>query len=108
MLHAPTNETKQQSNQARTKAPPLPEREVHPRLGASAPPAWAVGAGSGLRLSSPVVQRRQQVARLHSTYGNQAVLRMCDRSLAAGSTPAAQAGGGALQAKLTMSQPGDA
>jgi len=67
-----------------------------------------VGAGSGLRLSSPVVQRRQQVARLHSTYGNLAVLRMLDRSLAADSTPAAQTGGGALQAKPTMNQPGDA
>jgi Domain of unknown function (DUF4157) len=108
MLHAPTDETKQKSDPGKTNAPALLERELHPRLGASAPTAWALRAGSGVPPSSPVVQRRQQVAYLHRMYGNLAVLRMLDRSLAAGSTLAAQLGGGALQTKLTINQPGDA
>ena len=105
MLHGPTS-NKQQSNGANTNAPPHPEQGLHPRT--SVESACELGAVGGLGLGSPLIYRRQQLARLHSTYGNQAVLRMFDRSRAAGGTPASQVEGVALQAKLTLSQPGDA
>ena len=104
LLHAPTS-NKQQSNRANTNAPPHPEQGLRPRtLVESACESGAVG---GLGLGSPLIYRRQQLARLHSTYGNQAVLRMFDRSRAAGGTPASQVEGVALQAKLAINQPGD-
>ena len=67
MFHAPTSETKQQSYRART--------EVQPGHA----PMYA----------------QQPLAQMHSTYGNQAVLRMLSKS-----TPT-------IQSKLTVNQPGD-
>ena len=66
---------------------------MHPQLGTSAS-AWAMGAGSGLPFRSAVAQRRQPLARLQRTYGNQAVLRMLR--------------GQSIQPKLAISEPGDA
>lgn len=67
MFHAPTSETKQQSDSPRTQLQP----------------GYAPMRG------------RQQLAHLHSTYGNQAVLRMLSRTAPA------------MQTKLTVNRPGD-
>ena len=108
MLHAPTSESKQQSDQTRTPERPEHERELHPRLGASAKRPRAAGAGAGLPLPSAVAQLYQQSAKSQSTYGNQALLRMLDRSRLEQSTAGLRAAGGVLQAKLFINEPGDA
>src|SRR5690348_497447 len=76
MFHAVTSETKQQNGNTRTQSP------------------WAdfsapVPMGPG---SAPT---RNQLARLHSTYGNQAVLRMLTQPVPA------------IQTKLAVNKPGD-
>src|SRR5215471_5693694 len=79
MLQAPTSESKQQSDQTRTPERPEQERELHPRLGVSAMPAWAAAAGrrsphlGGVRTSRGWFW-------LQTLHGNQAVLRFLERS----------------------------
>lgn len=68
MLHAPASETRQQNAGPRTE----------------------------LRQGCVPMRVHQPLARLHNTYGNQAVLRMLSQSAAP-----------AVQAKLTINQPGD-
>jgi hypothetical protein len=74
----------------------MPEqtRELSPLASAWAGTAWGGAAGGGPppRANNVI---RQQVARLHSVYGNQAILRML-----AHPTPV-------IQTKLTVNQPGD-
>jgi len=76
MLHAaPTSETKTDTTQGKTPVVPQFERELHPRSHGSAglySPGGISGAASG---ASPNAQRHQTLAGMHSTYGNQAVLR---------------------------------
>ena len=79
MLHATTTQTKQQNESRRPQVGPAPEREAHPRLGKSVAQPWAVGASGDFALPQ-ITDRRQQFSRLHAAYGNQAVLRMLDRS----------------------------
>ncbi len=71
MLHAPTSETK--TAQSKTPVAPQPERELHPHLLSSVglySPSGMSSAASGTS------QRHQTLAGMHSTHGNQAVLRM--------------------------------
>jgi hypothetical protein len=98
MLHAPTSENKTGTEASRTQAEPVMERErqVHP-LGL----AWPVRQGllrGGEAAGTPFAQYRGELTRMQQTYGNQAVLRMRERS-----QPAAFP----IQAKLTISQPDD-
>lgn len=90
MLHAPATETKQQGDAARNQ--PEPQRELHPRLTVSAALPASAAAIRGLPIRSPAAQRHQHLVALHTTYGNQAVLRMLERS-----RPAASAAGPVLQ-----------
>jgi hypothetical protein len=91
MFHAPTTESKQQNDSTRSQSMPERTRELSPRVpatmgpvlsSASAPPPANHGMPKAL-------------ARLHSAYGNQAVLRMV--------SPQASM----IQIKLTVNQPGD-
>jgi hypothetical protein len=71
----------------------IPQRGLHPRAGT--PPAYAMmqsdrPGGSGTE------QHRSPLATLHKSIGNQAVLRMLNRSAPT------------IQAKLAVNQPGDA
>src|SRR5713226_1800710 len=80
MLQAPTTETK--TTQSKSQLAPQPERELHPHS------FGAVGAYSVVSASSPQVQRRQTLAGMQSTYGNQAVLRMLHSPLQVARMPA--------------------
>jgi hypothetical protein len=94
MFHAPIIEAKPPNNVSRNQVMPQPRRELSPFVSAAGP-AW-LGAASGptpLRLHSG--GPRQELARLHSVYGNQAVLRTLS---------GAPSG---FQAKLAVNQPGD-
>lgn len=82
MFHAPTTESKQQNESTRSQSTPEPVRERSASVPGEAKPSWPYTS-------------RQQVARLHSTFGNQAVLRMLSRAPAS------------VQTKLTVNQPGD-
>src|SRR5690242_2764541 len=77
MFHTLSTETKQRSDSTRTQAQQNPDFSAHASMAAS---------------SAPV---RSQLARLHSTYGNQAVLRMLSQSAPA------------IQTKLAVNKPGD-
>jgi hypothetical protein len=94
MFHAPATEAKQQNDPSRSQAMPEPRRELSPLVPASAGHAWSGAAGGG---APPGANNgiRQPFAALHSTFGNQAVLRMlsCPTSV--------------IQTKLTVNQPGD-
>jgi hypothetical protein len=93
MFRAAANESKQHSNSARFSLKSDPARELSPLVPAAIGPAWSDAAGLGA--ASPPVAPLRQVFRLHSMYGNQAVLRML--------SPQASM----IQAKLTVNQPGD-
>lgn len=94
MFHSLTTETKRQNDPTRSQAIPERERKLSPHVSTDAGPAWArVGSGgvpSGTNHGIP-----QPLARLHATYGNQAVLRMLSPQAAM------------IQTKLTVNQPGD-
>jgi len=77
MLHAaPTSETKTDTAQSKTQVVPQPERELHPRL-LSPAGLYSQGEMSGVASgASPDAQRRQALAGMQNTHGNQAVLRM--------------------------------
>ena len=76
MLHAPTSETKADTAQSKTQVVPQPERELHPHLLNSAGPYSSSGMSGTASGASPDVQRRQALAGMQRTHGNQAVLRM--------------------------------
>lgn len=108
MLHAPTGENKLTRDAAQAPAAMEPERILHPRYGQHWPHhPNASGVGGELKLPSAPAQVRRQVAHLHSAYGNQAVLRMLDSSRLAKHPTPSHISGDRLQAKLTISQPGD-
>lgn len=92
MLHAPTNGTKRRSDQSSTHSVEPRQQDLHPQLGTSAS-TWATVAASSLPFPSAIGQRRPQLARLQSTYGNQAVLRMLRAQ--------------SIQPELTISEPRD-
>lgn len=94
MFHAPTTEAKQQNDPKRSQSTPERTRELSPRVPATMGPASA-GASAGAAPPGGGHGRGQPLAHLHSTYGNQAVLRMLSR------TPPV------TQTKLTVNQPGD-
>ncbi len=73
MLHAPTSEAKTETAQSKTPVAPQPERELHPRLLSPVGPHLLGGMSSA---ASGTSQRRQILAGMQSTQGNQAVLRM--------------------------------
>ena len=83
MLHAPTSENKRQNPTSRTALSPGRTPGLSPPVPATTLPGWSGAAP------------HHQVMRLHSRYGNQAVLRILSHS-----TPA-------IQAKLAVNQPGD-
>ena len=92
MFHAPTTESKQ-SDRTRSQLPPERTRELSPLVPAAMGPASA-GALAG----APALGRadsRHPLARLHSAYGNQAVLRTLSRAP------------WVIQTKLTVNKPGD-
>ena len=76
MLHAPTSETKTEIAQSKSQLAPQPERELHPRLLSAAGPYSSSGMNGVASGASPEAQRRQAVAGMQATHGNQAVLRM--------------------------------
>jgi hypothetical protein len=95
MFHAPATESKQQTGSAKAD----PSAREHDSLPAFEGP-YVIGlpqiAGGGLRPPKPPTLRQQRLARLQRAYGNQAVLRMLERS------------GPAIQPKLVVNEPGDA
>ncbi len=95
MFHPPTGENKQQSDPARNQR----TTDGSPNLSRHAPVvsrlALPGASSSGGFPSPPLKSPQQQVARLHSMYGNQAVLRML--------SPSAPT----IQTKLTVNRPGD-
>jgi len=99
MLHAPTSETKQPSDQARAPQELKHERTLHPRLGTSLTGAWAAATGSGLPLGRRSAQNRQPWAKLQTVHGNQAVLRMLGRSKRAPISTPSSSLDGILQCK---------
>src|SRR5271157_3943975 len=93
MFHAPTTESKQQNDPSRKQPTAEHERILSPHVPAVAG-QFGLGAGGSVPPGSPL-SSQPQLARLHRTYGNQAVLRMLSRS-----TPS-------IQTKLKINQPGD-
>jgi len=95
MFHGPVNDSRRQKNATRTL--PKPERtlEVSPFTLAGVGVAWSSDVDREARRASSPGGPQQQVAHLHSMYGNQAVLRMLSQS-----TPT-------IQTKLTVNHPGD-
>jgi hypothetical protein len=77
MFHAPTNEGIQQNDNSRTQS-------MRADFSVHTPPTYKL------------MGNQQELARLHSTYGNQAILHTLSR-------PAPS-----IQAKLTINKPGDA
>jgi hypothetical protein len=78
MFHTPTMETKRKNTQAGLNSPQPMERERSPLAGAFEYPRQTNSTGEFV--VNNAVQRNPQLAGLHGTYGNQAVLRMLDRS----------------------------
>jgi len=76
MLHAPTSETKTETAQGKTPVVPQPQRELHPRSPGTAGLYSPVEMSSAVSSVSPQMQRRQALAGMQSTHGNQAVLQM--------------------------------
>jgi len=70
MLHAPTSEAMTATMQSKSQLVRQPEQELHPHS------FGAAGAYSVASASSPQEQRRQTLAGIQATHGNQAVLRM--------------------------------
>lgn len=95
MFHPPTTESKQQNNPTRSQSTPERTRELSPFISARIAPASAAGTGNGGMPPGANRGMPKALARLHATYGNQAVLRMV--------SPQASI----IQAKLTVNQPGD-
>lgn len=95
MFHAPTSENKQQNDSGRTRLAADQGVELSPHTPAIPGHPLPRAAGYGAPPASPLKGPQQEFARLHSMYGNQAVLRMLSRS-----TPA-------IQTKLAVNQPGD-
>src|SRR5271157_1555758 len=93
MFHAPTTESKQQNDPSRKQPISEHERILSPHVPAVAG-QFGLGAGGSVPPGSPL-SSQPQLARLHRTYGNQAVLRMLSRSAPT------------IQTKLTVNQPGD-
>jgi Domain of unknown function (DUF4157) len=91
MLHAPTSETKPQSHPSPSQAIAGPDSSARAPVTAGYAPRQAV---SSLPAASPM-RSQQQLARLHSTYGNQAVLRMLSQSAPV------------IQTKLAVNKAGD-
>ena len=70
-------------------------QELSPHVPTSAVPAWSGAADGGVLPGPDSGGIRRQLTRLHSAYGNQAILRML--------TPVVPV----MQTKLTVNQPGD-
>lgn len=84
MFHTPVTENQQQNSAFRNSIKPEPNHQI-------SPPAPFINARAW-----PGTARGEQLGHLHRMYGNQALLRMISHS------------GPAIQAKLTVNQPGDA
>jgi hypothetical protein len=95
MFHAPTSDSKQQAGSAKAD-PPTREQAWQPAFDGSHALGLPPVAGGGLPPPGPPALRSQQLARLQRAYGNQAVLRMLERSRPA------------IQPKLVVNEPGDA
>ena len=76
MLQAPTSEVKAETAQSKSQLVPQPEQELHPRLLSAAGPYSSSGMNGVASGASSEAQRRQTLAGMQSTHGNQAVLRM--------------------------------
>src|SRR5271157_759450 len=77
MFHAPTTESKQQNDPSRKQPTAEHERILSPHVPVVAG-QFGLGAGGSVPPGSPL-SSQPQLARLHRTYGNQAVLRMLGR-----------------------------
>jgi Domain of unknown function (DUF4157) len=95
LLHAPITDSKQQAGS--TKADPSArERDWSPAFDAPYVLGLPQIASGGLHPPKPPTPRQQRLAHLQRVYGNQAVLRMLERSQPA------------IQPKLVVNEPGDA
>ncbi len=95
MFHAPISDSKQQVGS--TKADPsMREHDWSPAFDGPHVLGLPQIGGGGLRPPTPFTPRQQRLARLQRVYGNQAVLRMQERSRPA------------IQPKLVVNEPGDA
>ncbi len=92
MFHAPTSDSKQQAGSTKAN-PSTPEQDWRPAFDGSHALGMPPIAGGG---SPPPTPRRQRLVHLQRAYGNQAVLRMLERSAPA------------IQPKLVINEPGDA
>jgi hypothetical protein len=91
MYHAPTSDSKQQADSTKAN-PSAREQDWQPAFDGSHALGMPPVASGGLPSPTP---RRQRLARLQRAYGNQAVLRMLERSRPA------------IQPKLVVNEPGD-
>jgi hypothetical protein len=88
MLHAPTSETKTNTAHSKSQLAPQPRQELHPHTFGAAGAYALSGAGNVASVRSPEAQQRQTLAGMQRTHGNQAVLRMMQRSSQVARMPA--------------------
>ena len=95
MFHAPTSESKRQNDPPRNRLTTGKGWELSLEVPAFSAYPLLRDAGGGSLRASLLKNSQQQLAHLHSTYGNQAVLRLLSRAPSG------------IQTKLTVNQPGD-
>ncbi|MGH7841787.1 MAG: eCIS core domain-containing protein, partial [Candidatus Binataceae bacterium] len=95
MFHSQTSDAKQQADATKTNTPPT-RQDAYPTFDGSRALGMPPVAGWSLAPPAPVSPRKQKLRRLQRAYGNQAVLRMLERSRPV------------IQPKLVVNEPGDA
>ena len=95
MFHAVSAESERQNDPSLNQLRPQQGQDLSPHTPGVPAPASLRAAAGGVPPVSPLQGARGQLAHLHSTYGNRAVLRMLSRSAPT------------IQTKLAVSKPGD-
>src|SRR5262245_37373599 len=102
MLHAPRSQTNVETGKKNGQPALLPERELYPSSLAAAGQQSIMSTSRWLPAHAATDQRRTHLSTLQRAYGNQAALRVLNRS-----TPKTGPSQPVIQAKLAISQPGD-
>src|SRR5436305_1751586 len=95
MFHALTSDSKSQNDLRRNQLLAERDRELSPHSVAIPEHTLPRAADRGMAPASPLRGGQPPLARLHGTYGNQAVLRMLSHSAPS------------IQTRLTVNKPGD-